>query len=59
MALCEQSDATRKPPNVYQEAPRPQFHFTPTVGWTKDPNGLVYLDGEYYQFFQHNLAHDV
>ena len=32
---------------------RSSYHFSPAKGWMNDPNGLVYLDGEYHLFFQH------
>ena len=39
---------------LYDEAIRPQFHFSPKRNWMNDPNGLVYYKGEYHLFFQYN-----
>ena len=41
---------------LYDEALRPQFHFSQKRGWNNDPNGMVYYDGEYHLFWQCNPA---
>ena len=38
----------------YDEAYRPQIHYTPARNWVNDPNGLVYANGTYHLFYQYN-----
>jgi fructan beta-fructosidase len=53
-ALIRQSDTIPGEEDFYQEPHRPQFHFTQKVGWNNDPNGMVWHDGKWHLFFQHN-----
>ncbi len=32
---------------------RPNYHFTPKVGWMNDPNGMFYYNGYYHLYYQH------
>ncbi|MGL6314139.1 GH32 C-terminal domain-containing protein [Vibrio sp. WXL103] len=32
---------------------RPLIHMTPDLGWMNDPNGLVYFNGLFHQFYQY------
>ena len=32
---------------------RPEYHFSPAKGWMNDPNGMIFIDGEYHLFFQY------
>lgn len=38
----------------YAQVLRPQFHFSSRKNWLNDPNGLVFYDGEWHLYFQHN-----
>jgi beta-fructofuranosidase len=35
---------------------RAAFHIQPARGWTNDPNGMLFRDGRWHVFFQHNSA---
>jgi len=52
--LITQSDSVPGQDAWGDEPLRPQFHFSQKVGWNNDPNGMVYYDGEWHLYLQHN-----
>jgi len=54
LSAIEQADQIKGAEDLYHEALRPQFHFSSQRGWNNDPNGLVYYQGEYHLYYQHN-----
>jgi len=49
-----QDDRIAGQDSLYKEKSRPQFHFSTRRGWINDPNGMIWYEGEYHLFYQHN-----
>ncbi len=54
LELVATSDTLWHADEIYRERLRGQLHFSPRRGWNNDPNGMVFADGLYHLYFQHN-----
>lgn len=52
--MIQQTDTIPGEADFYKEAFRPKFHFTQKTGFNNDPNGMVYHEGTWHYFWQHN-----
>nr|WEI57525.1 putative GH32 family protein [Pogonognathellus flavescens] len=54
---CEEtriSGAALQKGGIKDETFRPQLHYSVRENWSNDPNGMVYLDGEYHLYYQYH-----
>jgi fructan beta-fructosidase len=54
LSTIYQDDQLAGQDSLYKEKNRPQYHFSTRRGWINDPNGMIFHDGEYHLFYQHN-----
>lgn len=54
LAKIYQDDKIAGQDSLYTEKNRPQYHFSSRRGWINDPNGMIFYEGEYHLFYQHN-----
>lgn len=54
LAQVALADARWHAGELHKEPLRPLLHYSPPRGWTNDPNGMVWSQGAYHLFYQHN-----
>ena len=53
IALMLNSAFGQSSKSMYNEAHRPQIHFSPAAHWMNDPNGMVFFNNQYHLFYQY------
>ena len=53
-AQIQQTNSIPGEAYFHKEAFRPKFHFSQKTGFNNDPNGMVYHEGTWHYFWQHN-----
>ncbi|MDO4570803.1 MAG: glycoside hydrolase family 32 protein [Planctomycetia bacterium] len=54
LSLVRVTNTVPRREKLYDEKFRPQLRFSQIQGWNNDPNGLVWLNGEFHLFWQSN-----
>ncbi len=54
LAQVTASGTLRHTQPLYDERLRPQLRFSQMRGWNNDPNGMVYVEGQWHLFWQSN-----
>lgn len=52
--IAQAEKAWRENANKLDEKYRLHYHMMPPAGWMNDPNGMIYFDGHYHLFYQHD-----
>jgi fructan beta-fructosidase len=54
LSFIVQSNGIVDATNLYSESLRPQLHYSSKRGWLNDANGMIYYQGQYHLYYQHD-----